>query len=132
MQHRDQDSEVRAAAHGQHAEPAAEQVAGHGGHHGHGGGHGDHAAQFRDRFWISLALAVPVVVFSEMFADLLGYTPPEFPGAAWIAPVLGTVIFVYGGRPFLTGGWSELQSPPARDDAADRAWRSRSRSSRRG
>lgn len=74
------------------------------------GGHGDHAAQFKDRFWISLGLAVPVVFFSEMFADLLGYMRPEFPGAGLIAPVLGTVIFVYGGQPFLTGGWSELKS----------------------
>jgi Cu2+-exporting ATPase len=78
-------------------------------HHDHGG-HGDHAAQFKDRFWISLALAVPVVFFSEMFADLLGYTRPDFPGSGLIAPVLGTVIFVYGGQPFLTGGWGELKS----------------------
>ncbi|MFF0264043.1 copper-translocating P-type ATPase [Kribbella sp. NPDC004536] len=85
---------------------------GHGGHEGHGGhgGHGDHAAQFKDRFWISLGLAVPVVFFSHMFADLLGYMPPEFPGSGLIAPVLGTVIFLYGGQPFLTGGWSELKS----------------------
>ncbi|MFI6832889.1 copper-translocating P-type ATPase [Kribbella sp. NPDC050241] len=90
--------------HGAHVEPAD-----HAGHSGHTG-HGDHAAQFKDRFWISLALAVPVVFFSEMFADLLGYTRPDFPGSELIAPVLGTVIFVYGGRPFLTGGWSELKS----------------------
>ncbi|GAB3950231.1 heavy metal translocating P-type ATPase [Kribbella albertanoniae] len=88
---------------------------GHAGHSGgmeHGGhsGHGDHAAQFKDRFWISFGLSVPVVFFSEMFADLLGYMPPEFPGSRWIAPVLGTVIFLYGGRPFLTGGWGELKS----------------------
>ncbi|MGZ0151975.1 heavy metal translocating P-type ATPase [Kribbella sp. WER1] len=82
---------------------------GHGGPHGHGG-HGDHAAQFKDRFWISLVLAVPVVFFSPMFGDLLGYMPPEFPGSGLIAPVLGTVIFLYGGQPFLTGGWSELRS----------------------
>ncbi len=74
------------------------------------GGHGDHAAQFKDRFWISLGLAVPVVFFSEMFADLLGYMRPDFPGAGLIAPVLGTVIFAYGGQPFLTGGWGELKS----------------------
>ncbi|MEV0798694.1 copper-translocating P-type ATPase [Kribbella sp. NPDC050281] len=90
--------------HGAHAEPAE-----HAGPSGHAG-HADHAAQFKDRFWISLALAVPVVYFSEMFADLLGYTRPDFPGSGLIAPVLGTVIFVYGGRPFLTGGWSELKS----------------------
>ncbi|MFI5696937.1 copper-translocating P-type ATPase [Kribbella sp. NPDC051586] len=74
------------------------------------GGHGDHAAQFKDRFWVSFGLAVPVVFFSGMFADLLGYTRPDFPGAGLIAPVLGTAIFVYGGQPFLTGGWSELKS----------------------
>ncbi len=88
------------------------EQAGHAGHSvgmGHGG-HGDHAAQFKDRFWISLGLSVPVVFFSEMFADLLGYMPPEFPGSRWIAPVLGTAIFLYGGRPFLTGGWGELKS----------------------
>src|SRR4051794_3661774 len=81
---------------------------GHGGHGDHGGhgGHGDHAAQFKDRFWISLGLAVPVVFFSAMFADLLGYARPDFPGSGLIAPVLGTVIFGYGGRPFLTGGWA--------------------------
>ncbi|WP_328518819.1 copper-translocating P-type ATPase [Kribbella sp. NBC_00359] len=87
--------------HHDHAAPAE-----HGGH----AGHGDHAAQFKDRFWISLGLAVPVVFFSAMFADLLGYTRPEFPGSGLIAPVLGTVIFVYGGQPFLTGGWGELRS----------------------
>ncbi|TDW91777.1 heavy metal translocating P-type ATPase [Kribbella sp. VKM Ac-2566] len=86
-----------------------EAHSGHDGHSGHGG-HGDHAAQFKDRFWISLGLAVPVVFFSEMFADLLGYMRPDFAGAGLIAPVLGTVIFVYGGQPFLTGGWSELKS----------------------
>lgn len=102
--------------HGGHADQSGHMApadhTGHGGHGGHSGhsGHGDHAAQFKDRFWISLALAVPVVFFSEMFADLLGYMPPEFPGSGLIAPVLGTVIFVYGGRPFLTGGWSELKS----------------------
>jgi Cu2+-exporting ATPase len=57
-----------------------------------------------------LVLAVPVVLFSEMFADLLGYARPEFGGSGLIAPVVGTVVFLYGGQPFLTGGWSELKS----------------------
>ena len=81
----------------------------HGGHHAGGhGGHGDHAAQFRDRFWWSLLLALPVVGFSSMFADLLGYTLPA--GTGWISPLLGTVVFFYGGWPFLTGADSELRS----------------------
>ncbi|TDD60531.1 copper-translocating P-type ATPase [Kribbella antibiotica] len=87
-----------------------DEHAGHSMDHSGHGGHGDHAAQFKDRFWVSLGLSVPVVFFSEMFADLLGYTRPDFPGASWIAPVLGTAIFLYGGRPFLTGGWAELRS----------------------
>jgi P-type Cu2+ transporter len=82
--------------------------AGHGGGHMGHGGHGDHAAQFRDRFWWSLLLALPVVGFSRMFADLLGYMPP--PGTEWIPPVLGTVVFVYGGWPFLSGAVAELRS----------------------
>ncbi|MFC9357878.1 heavy metal translocating P-type ATPase [Rhodococcus sp. NPDC057014] len=73
-------------------------------------GHGAHGEVFRQKFWISLALSVPVVVFSHMFADLLGYTVPDFPGASWIPPVVGTAIFFYGGAPFLTGAWSELKS----------------------
>ena len=80
----------------------------HGGHRGHAGGHGDHAAQFRDRFWWSLLLAVPVVGFSHMFAELLGYTVPA--GTSWVSPVLGSVIFFYGGWPFLTGAVGEIRA----------------------
>jgi P-type Cu2+ transporter len=90
--------------HHQHAEP--DQHGGHGRH----GGHGDHAAQFRDRFWLSLALTIPVIVYSEMVQEWLGFTPPQFPGSRWVAPVLGTIVFLYGGRPFLQGGVAELRS----------------------
>nr|WP_245192503.1 copper-translocating P-type ATPase [Arthrobacter pigmenti] len=65
---------------------------------------------FKNRFWISLVLTVPVVLFSHMFAMIVGYTPPEFPGSMWVSPVLGTVIFIYGGAPFLKGGLTELKS----------------------
>ena len=81
-------------------------------HHVHG--HGEHAghstAMFRERFWWSLILSIPVVIFSPMVAHLLGYPLPEFPGSTWIPPVLDTIIFVYGGTPFLKGGWKELKS----------------------
>ena len=84
----------------------------HGAHQGHGGhgGHGDHAAQFRDRFWLSLVLTLPVIAYSEMVQEWLRFTPPQFPGSEWVAPVLGTVVFLYGGRPFLEGGVSEARS----------------------
>lgn len=78
--------------------------------HTHGQHAGHSVAMFRDRFWLTLALAVPVVFFSPMFAELLGYRPPAFPGSAWIPPLFGTVIFLYGGQPFLKGGLSELRA----------------------
>jgi Cu2+-exporting ATPase len=86
----------------------------HEAHEHHGttphGGHGDHAAMFRSRFWRSLLLSVPVVAFSPMFADLLGFTPPSFPGAGLVSPVLGTAVFLYGGWPFLAGARDELRA----------------------
>src|SRR5689334_20612709 len=72
--------------------------------HGANGGHDKHAghsvAMFRDRFWLSLALSIPVVIFSQMVQDWLGFSVPDFPGDGLIAPVLGTVVFLYGGRVF--------------------------------
>ncbi|WP_259392625.1 copper-translocating P-type ATPase [Nesterenkonia jeotgali] len=65
---------------------------------------------FKNKFWVSLVLSIPVVIFSPMVGHLLGYDLPEFPGATWIAPVLGTVIFFYGGIPFLKGGLTEVKS----------------------
>ncbi|MGK9271674.1 cadmium-translocating P-type ATPase [Williamsia muralis] len=80
-----------------------------GGHRGHAG-HGDHVGQFRRLFWIMLALAVPVVGFSGMFAMLVGYEVPDHGLVSWISPLLGTVMFVWGGRPFLSGAISEIRS----------------------
>ena len=99
--------------HSGHGQPGHSDHSGHsdhGGHSGHGGGHGDHAAMFRSRFWLSLVLALPVMAFSPMFVGFFSLSVPEFPGAHWVAPVLGTVIYLYGGMPFLTGGISELRS----------------------
>src|SRR5690625_4901374 len=105
-------------AHHEHAghEHAGHEHAGHEhAHHGHGGhgGHGDHSdhvGQFRRLFWIMLALGLPVVAFNTMFADLLGYSLPSQPWISWISPVLGTVIYLWGGWPFLTGGVSEIRA----------------------
>ena len=105
--HRPAADQLSPNQHRQHAEP--DEHGGPGGHGGHGG-HGDHAAQFRDRFWLSLALTIPVVLYSEMVQEWLGFTPPQFPGSQWVAPVLGTIVFLYGGRPFLEGGVAELRS----------------------
>ena len=73
-------------------------------------GHHDHAAMFRRRFWFSLALTVPVVLYSHMLMTLTGWTPPAFDGDHWVGPVLGTLTFLYGGPVFLRAGWGELRS----------------------
>ena len=99
-------TELDHTEHQMHAEHAGH--AGHGDHGGHG--HGDHAAAFRRLFWVMLVLAVPTVALSGMFAMILGYTVPAFPAAQWVSPVLGTVMYLWGGRPFLTGAISEIRS----------------------
>jgi Cu2+-exporting ATPase len=109
MSDRHREAVVDHAGHGDHSgHPAAGQgdQAGHGGH----AGHGDHAGQFRRLFWVMLVLAVPVVAFSGMFASLLGYRLPESGWTTWISPLLGTVMYGWGGRPFLTGGAGEVRS----------------------
>jgi Cu2+-exporting ATPase len=55
-------------------------------------------------------MAIPVVAYSEMVQEWLGFTPPQFPGSEWVAPVLGTTVFLYGGWPFLQGGWQEART----------------------
>ena len=76
-------------------------------HHDRHAGHS--VAMFRDRFWLSLLLTVPVIVWSSDPQEWLGYTAPAFPGSAWIPPILGTIVFVYGGIPFLRGAVDELR-----------------------
>ncbi len=93
----------------------------HDGHEGHQ--HADHAASaghdrheghtpqmFRDRFWLSLVLTIPVVFWSAHIQELLGYRAPEFPGSTWIPAGIGTVVFLYGGPVFLKGAYRELRA----------------------
>lgn len=83
--------------------------------HGHGetdAGHGKHAGHsvemFRRRFWWSLLLTIPIVLTSHMVMDWFGYDL-DFPGIKLVGPVLGTVLFVWGGEPFLKGGVREAR-----------------------
>ncbi len=70
--------------------------------------HSSMIADFLRRFWVCLALTVPVVFISPMFQHAVGYSF-DFPGRNWVSFLLGTVIFIYGGKPFLTGLWDELR-----------------------
>jgi Cu2+-exporting ATPase len=112
--------------HHTHSDTAADHSSGDGhgpDHHaGHEvrrgeGGHGEHTAgkhaghhteAFRQRFWWCLAMTIPVVATSHMVMDWFGYEL-DFPGMEWVGPVLGSVIFFWGGWPFLEGGRRELK-----------------------
>ena len=76
------------------------------------GSHDRHAghsvAMFRDKFWLSLTLTIPVVFWSTDVQHWLRYTAPTFPGSKFIPPILGTVVFFYGGLVFIRGAWGEL------------------------
>jgi len=88
-------------------------------HHAHGaqmaghtgdGGHAGHSeAMFQRPFWISLLLTIPVLVYAELFQQLLGYTAPPFPGSTYVGAVLGSIIYWYGGWVFLRGAADELR-----------------------
>ena len=76
------------------------------------GGHDKHAghsvAMFRDRFWLTLALTIPVVILSPDIEEWFGYSLPTFPGEQYAAALLGTIIFLYGGLVFIRGAQGEL------------------------
>jgi Cu2+-exporting ATPase len=77
--------------------------------HGSHGRHAGHSvAMFRDKFWLSLGLTIPVVFWSTDVQHWLGYTAPSFPDSKFIPAILGTVVFVYGGLVFIRGASSEL------------------------
>lgn len=85
---------------------------GHGGydeHAGHGG-HAGHVAIFRRLFWIMLGISIPVLAFNTMFMSLIGITLPQNSWLPWISPVLGTLMYVWGGQPFLSGARDELKA----------------------
>jgi len=64
---------------------------------------------FRTRFWVSLVLTAPTLALGHMIPSALGLEPASFLGSAWIPPILGTLVFAYGGRPFLQGAIRELR-----------------------
>ncbi|MGC5050974.1 copper-translocating P-type ATPase [Micromonospora sp. DT48] len=77
-------------------------------HAGHDKHAGHDPAAFRRKFWLSLALTVPIVATSHMVMDWFGYEL-DFPGIGLVGPVLGTVVFGYGGWPFLQGAVREIR-----------------------
>ncbi|MFL5581875.1 MAG: heavy metal translocating P-type ATPase [Gemmatimonadaceae bacterium] len=102
---------------------AGHQGHGHGGHDGRDGrrrehdehaGHDKHAghsvAMFRDKFWLTLALTVPTLVWTPMLQQWFGYRAPVFPGSRYVPALFGTLVFLYGGVVFLRGAVGELRA----------------------
>ncbi|MEX2583106.1 MAG: heavy metal translocating P-type ATPase [Gemmatimonadota bacterium] len=95
--------------------PPSKNVARPNGHDAHGehGDHDKHAGHsiemFREKFWLSLALTIPTLIWGELLQQWLGYRAPVFPGSVYIPPVFGTVVFLYGGLVFLQGALRELK-----------------------
>src|SRR6266566_111882 len=87
---------------------SSDSHAGHKMSNDHGSHAGHSVAMFRDKFWLSFALTIPVVIWSTDVQHWLGYTAPSFPGSKFIPAILGTVVFVYGGLVFIRGAWGEL------------------------
>jgi Cu2+-exporting ATPase len=72
--------------------------------------HSGHEIIFRNRFWISLALTIPVLVFSEMLQQWFGFSIPSFPGSEYVGPVFAVILFLIGGIPFLQMAIPELKN----------------------
>ncbi|WP_409025328.1 copper-translocating P-type ATPase [Halalkalicoccus salilacus] len=100
---------------------AREEAHATGGHHGggdghesghgeHGGMHAGHEEMFRRRFFVSLVLSLPVLLYSETLQEWLGFSVPTFPGSVWIGPVFAVIVFAYGGVPFLRMAVPEVRS----------------------
>ncbi len=96
-------------AHTKHAGDATQDS----GHTVQGAGHDKHAghsvAMFRDKFWLSLLLTIPTLVWSHDIQEWLGFMAPMFTGSAYVPAFFGTIVFVYGGLVFLRGAVGELR-----------------------
>ena len=97
--------------HQKHSMPSQQGMAhaDHAAHAGHGTDHTGHEQMFRVRFWWSLLLSIPVLLYSEMIQLWLGFTPPVLPFSEWIPFIFSLVVFVYGGIPFIKMALPELQ-----------------------
>jgi len=82
----------------------------HEGHIGHDKHEGHHTGNFLVKFWISLVLTVPIIIYSDLPQALFGWTAPLFPGSQYVALVLSTAIFFYPGWIFLVSAWKELKA----------------------
>src|SRR5688572_12432199 len=96
------------AAHASHAEHAAhgmDEPSEHSQHVDHSG----HEDMFRKRFWVSLLLSIPVLLYTPMLQMWFGFRMPEFAGSQWVTPLFAVIVFVYGGVPFIQMAIPEIR-----------------------
>ncbi len=78
--------------------------------HQHQHDHSGHEIMFRNRFWVSLILSLPVLLYSPTIQEWLNFSMPDFPGSQWMTPLFSIIIFIYGGLPFLQMAGTELKN----------------------
>ncbi|MFV0559385.1 MAG: heavy metal translocating P-type ATPase [Enterococcus sp.] len=105
MNHKEMDHSMH-MNHEQHEEMDHSMHMDHGSHGGMD--HSMHMGNFKQKFWLSLVLAIPIILFSPMMGIDLPFQI-TFPGSQWVVLVLATILFIYGGQPFLSGAKMELQ-----------------------
>ncbi len=110
---------IDSAGHGAHTSHAAHTEMTHAGMEQAGMEHAPHKAHvdhtgheelFRKRFWVSLVLSIPVLLYSPLLQKLLSFRMPAFPGSEWIEPLFSIVVFLVGGVPFLQMALPELRN----------------------
>ena len=83
-------------------------------HEGHEHSHHEHShhdpAQFKQKFWLSLVLTLPILYYAEQFQTWFGYDALTFPGSEWLSLLLAVVLYFYGGWVFLSGAVSEIRA----------------------
>jgi Cu2+-exporting ATPase len=116
MEHSNSEHKTHDDEHHEHAHGEKSHQNGHGMNHEEHGSHeahvdhSGHEGMFRRKFWVSLVLSIPVLLYSPMIQEWLGFSMPAFPGSEWITPVFATIIFIYGGIPFLQMAVPEVKN----------------------
>ncbi len=94
--------------HGEHQHGGGDHSGGHDGH-----SHTDHTGHeimFRNRFWVSLLISIPVLIYSPTIQGWLNFSAPTFPGSQWVTPLFAIIVFFYGGMPFLQMAVPEIKN----------------------
>lgn len=113
MDHKNNSDKNHHQEHQQHKEPSLQQHSDHNSPKEHSKkhvDHGGHEQMFRKRFWWSLLLSIPVLIYSPLIQRFLNFTAPDFPGSIWIPFVFSLIIFGYGGIPFLKMAIPEIRN----------------------